>query len=211
MRPMASQISSLTYSGVNQTKYQSSESLAFVRGIHRWPVNSPHKGPVTRKIFPFDDVIMRLQEMSERLACISGYVLILLYYLRRVSRHDICSMFRFVQQSFQEIRTDMNLGSSLNTETAAVVWIIPCGTNYMGHHSQLWNCCWHWNLRTKPLAAIVLNLFRLNIVSRREGLSFKLKHIEIIGSNRCKRLCCQQPCVKPSVCALSFERNRLHN
>ena len=33
-------------------------SLAFVRGIHRWPVNSPHKGPVTRKMFPFDDVIM---------------------------------------------------------------------------------------------------------------------------------------------------------
>ena len=30
----------------------------FVRGIHRWPVNSPHKGPVTRKMFPFDDVIM---------------------------------------------------------------------------------------------------------------------------------------------------------
>ena len=33
-------------------------SLAFVRGIDRWPVNSPHKGPVTRKMFPFDDVIM---------------------------------------------------------------------------------------------------------------------------------------------------------
>ena len=32
--------------------------MAFVRGIHRWPVNSPHKGPVTRKMFPFDDVIM---------------------------------------------------------------------------------------------------------------------------------------------------------
>ena len=29
-----------------------------VRGIHRSPVNSPHKGPVTRKMFPFDDVIM---------------------------------------------------------------------------------------------------------------------------------------------------------
>ena len=27
-------------------------------GIHRWLVNSPHKGPVTRKMFPFDDVIM---------------------------------------------------------------------------------------------------------------------------------------------------------
>ena len=32
----------------------------FVRGTHRWPVNPPHKGPVTRKMFPFDDVIMRL-------------------------------------------------------------------------------------------------------------------------------------------------------
>ena len=40
------------------SKYQSSASLTFVRGIHRWPVNSPHKRPVTRKMFPFDDVIM---------------------------------------------------------------------------------------------------------------------------------------------------------
>ena len=39
-------------------KPQSSASLAFVRGIHRWPVNSPHKGPVMWKVFPFDDVIM---------------------------------------------------------------------------------------------------------------------------------------------------------
>ena len=31
-----------------------------MRGIHRGPVNSPHKGPVTRKMFPFDDVIMNL-------------------------------------------------------------------------------------------------------------------------------------------------------
>ena len=30
----------------------------FVRGIHRWLVNSPHKEPVTRKMCPFDDVIM---------------------------------------------------------------------------------------------------------------------------------------------------------
>ena len=39
-------------------KNQSYASLAFVRGIHRWPMNSPHKGPVTPKMFPFDDVIM---------------------------------------------------------------------------------------------------------------------------------------------------------
>ena len=49
---------STVYPGANQRKHQNSASLAFVRGIHRWPVNSPHKGPVTRKMFPFDDVIM---------------------------------------------------------------------------------------------------------------------------------------------------------
>ena len=62
---MASQITSLTvvystvYSGVYQRKHQSSASLAFVWGIHRGPVNSPQKWPVTRKMFPFDDVIMK--------------------------------------------------------------------------------------------------------------------------------------------------------
>ena len=64
MSLMASQITSLTilystvYSGADQIKLQSSASLAFVRGIHRGPVNSPHKRPVTRKMFPFDDAIM---------------------------------------------------------------------------------------------------------------------------------------------------------
>ena len=64
MSAMASQITSLTivywtvYSGADQRKLQSSASLAFVRGIHRGAVNSPHKWPVTRKMFPFDDVIM---------------------------------------------------------------------------------------------------------------------------------------------------------
>ena len=64
MGAMASQITGITivystvYSGADQRKHQSSVSLAFVRGIHWSPVNSPHKGPVTRKMFPFDDVIM---------------------------------------------------------------------------------------------------------------------------------------------------------
>ena len=61
---MASQITSFTivystvYSDADQRKHQSSASLAFVRGIHRRPVNSQHKWPVTRKMFPFHDVIM---------------------------------------------------------------------------------------------------------------------------------------------------------
>ena len=64
MDKVASQITSLAivyltvYSDADQRKHQSSASLAFVRGIHRGPVNSPHKWPVTRKMFPFDDVIM---------------------------------------------------------------------------------------------------------------------------------------------------------
>ena len=64
MGTMASQITSLTvvysivYSDADQRKHQSSASLAFVLGIHRRPVNSPHKRPVTRKMFPFDEVIM---------------------------------------------------------------------------------------------------------------------------------------------------------
>ena len=64
MSSIASQITSLTivysavYSGADQRKHHSSASLVFVLGIHRGPVNSPHKRPVTRKMFPFDDVIM---------------------------------------------------------------------------------------------------------------------------------------------------------
>ena len=64
MSAMASQITSAlsVYSNVcscsDQRKLQSSASLAFVREIHQWPVNSPQKGPVTRKMFPLSDVIM---------------------------------------------------------------------------------------------------------------------------------------------------------
>ena len=54
---MVSQITSLTivystvYPDADHRKHQSSASLPIVRGIHRWPVNSGHKGPVTRKCF----------------------------------------------------------------------------------------------------------------------------------------------------------------
>ena len=62
MGAIASQITSPTivyltvYSGADQTKHQSPASLAFVWGIHWWSVNSPHKWPVTRKMFPFHDL-----------------------------------------------------------------------------------------------------------------------------------------------------------
>ena len=65
MTAMASEITGvstacLAVSSGADKKHQSSASLASVRGSHKWPVNSPHKGPVTRKMFPFDDLIMIL-------------------------------------------------------------------------------------------------------------------------------------------------------
>ena len=56
---------SIVCSGANERKDQSSSLLTFVRGIHRWPVNSPHKAPVMRKRFSFDGVIMNISVFLE--------------------------------------------------------------------------------------------------------------------------------------------------
>ena len=72
MGTIASQITSLTivysivYSDADHKKHQSSASLAFARRIHRGPVNSPHKWPVMRKMFPFDDVIMKYALVNQQ-------------------------------------------------------------------------------------------------------------------------------------------------
>ena len=84
MGAIASQITdvSIVYStvcsGANQRKHQSTVSLAFVRGIHRWPVNSPHKGPVTRKMSPFHDVTCgsRKLAVSIKVVLFVGFVLV---------------------------------------------------------------------------------------------------------------------------------------
>ena len=87
MGVLASQITSLTivystvYSDADQRKHQSSASLAFVWGIHRGPVNSPHKWPVTRKMFPFDDVIMYVMQHNELLSILQYAVLTYWYYV----------------------------------------------------------------------------------------------------------------------------------
>ena len=70
MSAMASQTASLAivystvYSRTDERKHQSSTSLTFVMGIHRWLVNSPHQGPVTWKMFPFDDVIVMYRRLG---------------------------------------------------------------------------------------------------------------------------------------------------
>ena len=71
---VASQITSIpsvystVYSGADQRKYQSSASLAFVRGIHRWPVNSPHKGPVTRNLMRLSWIWSKYWKLRLKLA-----------------------------------------------------------------------------------------------------------------------------------------------
>ena len=82
MGTKASQITSLmidystVYSGTDQRKHQSSASLAFVWGIHLWPVNSPHKWPVTRKMFPFDNVIMEIWDLFQPIGYIASALFI---------------------------------------------------------------------------------------------------------------------------------------
>ena len=98
MTKLASQITSLTvvysivYLGVNQRKHQSSASLAFVWEIHRGPVNFPHKWPVTRKMFPFDDVIM--------LYCCN--------HNHTVKVHFRCYSYKFANMRYTEIKKDIS-------------------------------------------------------------------------------------------------------
>ena len=84
MSAMASEITSLTivcsivYWGADQRKHQSSALLAFVQGIHRWPLKSPHRWPVTRKMFPIDDVIMQCMHVAR--AIVYSHYYISFYY-----------------------------------------------------------------------------------------------------------------------------------
>ena len=109
MDTIASQITSLAivfstvYIDIDQRKHQSSASLAFVWEIHRGPVNSPHKWLATRKMFPFDDVIMSaalvwLQNFSHLLAEIVRFIWLIMcnghlwntsYYVSHVSYANI--------------------------------------------------------------------------------------------------------------------------
>ena len=82
MTAMTSQITgipvvcSTVCSGAYQGKYQSSAWLAFVKGIHRSPVDSPHKGPVTRKMLLFDDVIMSSLLLANKYVRLSVFLLV---------------------------------------------------------------------------------------------------------------------------------------
>ena len=119
--PMASRFTSLAivystvYSGADQRKHQSCASLAFVRRIHRLPVNSLHKRPATRQTFPFDDVIMGVTTFHwwELLTTNSARVDTKLYYYYWM-------VFKFCHA--QPLCHELNLffGRSINCKVAFV-------------------------------------------------------------------------------------------
>ena len=102
MGTMASQITSLTivYLAVDSRADQNFTLLAFVRGIHRWPLNSRHKWPVTWTMFPFDDVIMENWFPDRAVITVASswtgktVQYILQYYVKWRSL-SICFLFRF--------------------------------------------------------------------------------------------------------------------
>ena len=100
MSVMASQITCVSVvnssvcSGADQRKHQSSAWLAFVKGIHRSSVNSLHKGPVTREMFPFPGVIMTPEAKSCHQANVAVILLSKLQHVvspvwRQIWHHDI--------------------------------------------------------------------------------------------------------------------------
>ena len=122
MGTMASQITSLTivywtvYSGADQRKHQSCASLAFVWGIHRWPVNSPHKLPVTRKMFPFDDVIM--SSTSRRCHC--SLIKCKLVPIPNVAKWHACDR-RFYTQNSDKLFIHA-LGTAISRQIPTVIF-----------------------------------------------------------------------------------------
>ena len=108
-------------------KTPKSTSLAFVRGIHRWPVNSPHKGPVTRKMFSFNDVIIYWE-------CATSFILNLFFRKHK----DM-----FVSPPF------------LNTEIAHHSILVEDQDLFIVHFQ--YRCClWPEDSRSQALAVLVL-------------------------------------------------------
>ena len=147
MTTIASQITSLmvvystVYSDADQRKHQSSASLAFVQGIHRIPVNSPHKWPVTRKKFPFDDVIMRWISFTKLLAMGHFGVYLLLFWTtcclnshHSSDTHEYITQYRVKQFeiSIHLFRSSREIGTRWT-----LCWVLLClAANWSCPHCQ---------------------------------------------------------------------------
>ena len=189
MSAMASQITSLTiiystvYSGTDQRNDQSSASLAFVRRIPRWPVNSPHKAPVTRKMFPFDDVILGLTFNILRQVIPSARILVVItscFFLDRTGmyifiliclvmsrRENLSSPYwslRYINTYLEVSNIRCTLVGNTIVDHSDVVGASPVGaaptTSSFSKSKTFINllCDWHGHvLRREPVEFLVLN------------------------------------------------------
>ena len=153
MSPMASQITgvsvvcSIFCSGADKKKHQSSASLAFVRGVHRWPMNSPHKLPVTREMFPFDGVVMA--EGNAMLLSPHAWV----NYSTWKHRTDDFSVTNRIRWKylFAYISCLMMwlLQNGVNTTTSRFLSI--CNFLWTDFQEKQHNFCWIWTMCDTPL------------------------------------------------------------
>ena len=112
-------------SGGDQRKYQSSASLVFVRGIHRWPVNPPHKGPVTRKMLPlfhFSFVRFRLMTNTDSMGRMNKYIIVATLCLYTVTLNVIVLNVTELWRNMKYISLNIYLRflSLLYTETKSI-------------------------------------------------------------------------------------------
>ena len=141
---------STVYSDADQRKHQSSASLAFVRGIHRGLVNSPHKWPVSRKMFPFDDVIMHFAHIKRGFR--SGVV------TKESSHINVCiwttrinlNLLWMVYDITYDWRNTMHKGNRLVTKLSAC-WTLIVTQYCKNPSSQLY----YINARSYPLMTVL--------------------------------------------------------
>ena len=126
MGSIASQITSLTivyssvYSGADQRKHQNSPSLAFVRGIH------PYKKPVTRKMFPFDDVIMN---------AVRQHIITWAKTDLNVCRH----MESLIHNEFPRSINESNTQILVNKSILQLNYMVFCWNTISWIYNKLWN------------------------------------------------------------------------
>ena len=145
MGTIASQITSLTivypnvYSEADQRKHQSSASLAFVWGIHRGPVNSLHKWPVTLKMVPFDHVIM-YSPVLDLWGTFTGY---------QASRKTASFKQGRGIHSYKSPSSNklMYYGSLWGSKFTNDIWLLKYWVNALDHYAMISRVrCWISNL-----------------------------------------------------------------
>ena len=98
---------------------KTSAALVFVWGIHRWPVNSPHKGPVTRKMFPYDDVIMLwIIRMTSQTLWQSSYQKMVV---------NVATNYNTESRFSSVINFDLWLLSAISTDVVAIYFAFALG------------------------------------------------------------------------------------